>query len=695
MFDKTTEVIAHMIGVFHIAVEEARMRDVYAKFKAIQAAEPDTEELVHIAVTLNVPYTLTDFTPEVDYTPSTTDYFFAPADYGLFFRGLPYQQPFAPVPEQTDTPQSQAPLPFINGRPLLTLEPPGSVATITLQAAWMDDSDELYLNDVQAVFVDPSEYVTSLHTSYLVAQTLGAMSTDAPLDFSQSTLTAAITLHENMGATDGASRIGETVSVFHGADADGSHMDGETVEDTPILDDVMPAYFSDENPDVALEADGSDETSSTDAPAEGTAEGNDDPDALENTDPFEGLSGSSSDDGPFDIDAGHNVVTGGNVMINDASISVGWLDAPVISVMGDVVELNSISQVNVLFEHVTLNGHGAASLSASFNVAMMSYTSTAPVAEDGTTPADSPAEDLGLPQNWAVTRIDGDILTVNWVNQFSFMTDHDRADIQFTGSNTHIVMGDNTIANVVDLAEIGYGYDLIMIGGSLITINQISQTNVMMDYDTITSSADVPFTFSGGDNLLFNGASISTTGVNSYGEMTSNFATASEAFAAGATTITEDVAHDSVFEGDDLLTVLYISGDLTTVNWLEQTNVIGDSDQVHLALDNFEDQTGASVDLVTGSNAAINLASVDVYGIDSEVRVEGDVYSDALLYQANLIDTDSDPLGVALPALATEAVAFLADGMIGPDTETSNDIEIIATPPENSGSPDMMQTMLA
>ncbi len=77
------------------------------------------------------------------------------------------------------------------------------------------------------------------------------------------------------------------------------------------------------------------------------------------------------------------------------------------------------------------------------------------------------------------------------------------------------------------------------------------------------------------------------------------------------------------------------------------------------------------------------------------MRVGGDVYSEALLYQADLIDTDADPLGVALPALANEAVAFLADNMIGPETDTTNDTEIIATPPENSAGPDLMQTMLA
>ncbi|EEW57358.1 conserved hypothetical protein [Ruegeria sp. TrichCH4B] len=681
MFDKVTEIVAHMIGVFHIAIEEARMRDVYAQFQAAKLEDPAVEDLLNISVKISAPYTLTDFSPSVEYTPSAADYFFAPDGYGLYLADLFYQ-PLGQLALIEGSPDGQAaPLPFFPARSHLTLEPPGSVATITAQVAWMEDDDELYLNEEQAEFVDPSTYLTSLHSLALISKALGATTSEAPLDFSESTLSAALEFYEAISAVEDASRIGETVTVSFGADAQGNFVNGETVEETPVLDDVMPAYFQAENPDVTLEEEESD-----------TEE---DGDALADTDPFQGLDGSSSDSGTFEIDDGHNVVTGANVMVNDASVMVGWLDAPVISVMGDVVELNSISQVNVLFEQVSFNGETAASASATINVAVMSNVSSMPAVEDGSTVEDTTPQDLGLPDNWAVTRIDGDILTVNWVSQFSFMTDNDRADVQFTGTNTQIVMGDNTIANVVDLAEIGYGYDLIMIGGNLITINQISQTNVMMDYDTVTSSNGVPVGYSGGDNLLFNGASITNTGLDTYGEMTDNFAKASDAFAQGANSITTDVAHDGAFAGDDVLTVLYISGDLTTINWMEQTNVMGDSDQVHLALENFAEETGAEINLTTGSNAAINLANIDTYGIDSEVRVGGDVYSEALLYQADLIDTDADPLGVALPALANEAVAFLADNMIGPETDTTNDTEIIATPPENSAGPDLMQTMLA
>ncbi|WP_278923961.1 type I secretion protein ATPase [Pseudophaeobacter profundi] len=682
MFDKVTEIVAHMIGFFHIAVEEERMRDAYDDFKALQLADAETNDLTNIVVTFKAPYTLTDFTPVLEYTPPDLEQ--VPQFYGpdILNTHLPYYHPLAEGADELAWAASgSVSLSFSFNRPHLTLEPAGSVVTITIQNAWMEDNDDLFMNEIPADFVDPAEYLTTLQSINAIAQALGVVATSAPLDFSKSTLDTVKALHESMGDTDGTSRIGEIVTVQHGDDAYGSYVNGETVEETPILDDIMPAYFQAENPDVVL---------SDDAP-----EDEEDPDALANTDPFQGLDGSSPASEQFEIDDGHHLVTGANVMVNDASISVGWLDAPVISVMGDVVDLNVISQVNVLFEHVTLNAQAGATVSANFNVATMSHISSQPVTDDAAMAEDTGGAPTGLPQNWAVTRIDGDIIMANWVSQFSFMTDHDRADVQFTGSNTQIVMGDNTIVNLAGFMEIGYGYDLVMIGGNMITVNQISQMNVVMDYDTVTFTGDVPFGFSGGDNLLFNGANISTTGIDSYTDMTSNFANASNAFANGATTINDSVAHDNAFAGDDILTVLYISGDFTTLNWLEQTNIMGDSDQVHMALDNFQAQTGASIELVTGSNAAINTASVNIYGVDSEVRVGGEAYSDALLYQANLIDTDADPLGVELPALANEAVAFLAEGMMSPDGEAPSDAEIVATAPEYSGNPDMMQTMLA
>jgi hypothetical protein len=702
MLDKFTEIFAHMVGIFHTTTEAERMRDAYAEFKFNQInSELNDLEISNVPFTLR--YTLKGFDPELKYTPPPFDQPLRSWAPDVFPAELPalYVSGGGGAPLEYYFEQGYFPFFSLPTPPLLTLEPPGSVVIITAQSAWLHDSDLFRMSGVYAQFEDPSVYAAALDALYEGAQRLGVLTQQSALSFNEDGSGSFVPLHDLMAETDATSRIGETVSVLHGLEAYGMFVNGEAVEVSPLLDDLMPELLRAE--DAPPNDDGEQakraDTNESDLSQESIAEAPDS--GIEDTDPFAGLNPPSPEAEFFSVDDGHHVVTGGNMMINETSMHVSWLDAPVISVMGNLVALDLVSQVNVLGEHATIGGVVQDSSSATFNVAMMSYSSSQPIPTEtegqGPADADGHAEDIytGLPKNWAVTRIEGDLLTVNWVQQYSFMTDNDRADIQITGSNSYIGLGGNHVVNLTSLAEVGYGYDLIMVGGDLITVNQIHQMNVMLDHDTLIAEGAVSFGDTVSGNLLFNGASISTVGLNTYSPMTENFAAASKAFAEGAQTIGKEVAHDSVFAGDDLLTVLYIEGDFKTINWVEQTNVMADNDQVHLALASFNAQAGAAAELYMGSNAEINSAAISNYGVDSEVRVGGEVYSDALLYQAELIDADCDPTGVAMPSLASEAVLFLADGMISDPSHGSDDPGIIPTPSESLSTPDLMQTMLA
>ncbi len=678
MLDKVTEMVAHMIGIFHTEMEAQRMRDIYDAFKALKAENPEGEPIAAVAVSIKVPYELGGFTPGLDHeaplpTASALDpiaphYWTTAQPISFFNRFLPSEESVSASPGHAFGGGIAVPVP--------TLEPPGSVAVITVQMAFLSDDDWVMLGDGTTIFTDPDAFLNDLLVYQDIAASMTAPMGADPLMPGPDARDDAVTLHARISAFVGGAVAGSTEHVAHGAEADGIHQNGHAATELPMLDDVMPAYLK------AKAGQDESETSEEDA-------GHEWPDA------FEGL-GDIDAPMPYrpDVEAGHLVIAGGNTMINQVTISSAWLDAPVIAVMGDVAQLNVIAQVNVLVQHAS-GGIGAVAPSASINSAEIARTSTLPQPDPEAGPeqdeADGPST---LPSNWVVTRIDGDLISVNHVSQFSFQTDHDRAEVAFTGTSTFIGLGDNTIVNVTDLAELGFGYDLIIVGGAMISVNWIQQINVLIDNDAITYSGVFPVGVQVGDNLLFNGAQIGANGIDHYEEMTSNFAGASDSLAGGANTIGSDVAHDPLFEGVDLLRVLYIDGDLTTVNWLEQTNVMGDSDQVHMALDDLLAATGASVDVITGSNALINLASINQYGTDSTVMVGGDVYDDALLYQAELIDTDADPLGVGMPALAPAAVAFLADDMLEPEG-AQIDTPILPTAPEGHASPDMMQTMLA
>ena len=107
----------------------------------------------------------------------------------------------------------------------------------------------------------------------------------------------------------------------------------------------------------------------------------------------------------------------------------------------------------------------------------------------------------------------------------------------------------------------------------------------------------------------------------------------------------------------------------------------------------FTTAEGAEVTVTSGSNLQVNAASIVAQGLDSTVMAGGEAYSDALIYQAELIDDCAPPAGVQMDKLATEAVAFLADDMIGPapTDDCGPSVQVDDCP----GTVDVMQTMLA
>lgn len=695
--DRVTEIIAHMIGIFHIVLEEERMRDVYEKFKALKAKDPELKTPDGDDVKFEAKYTLGDFDPYIRYSDTPPDAPVVndiPNIYDVF---LPWFSPIHIFIQKFLPPDFPM---WGNGQSLMVIEPPSSVVVITYQSSFLSDNDVMRNGDGDMALPDPAVFLAELQTYEVIASAI-ASPFDVDMIVPGETAGAdAIALHDYIATVEPVPLTGASATVLHGADAAGVHVNGEAADEMPDLDDVLPAYMADdedEDEDAADDGDAADDEGSAVATS-GDAEGEDasaeDAADHEWPDPFEGLDDVGGGGGPFEIDDGHAVVAGANLLVNQASIISAWLDAPVISVMGDVVNLDVISQVNVLVDH-DVGSIGQVTGSVALNAASFSFASTSPEA-DGT---DGKAEagghgGSGLPVNWAVTRIDGDLISLNKVVQYTFQTDNDFAEVSFSSTNTFVGMGENTVINLTNLLEIGFGYDLIIVGGNMISINWINQVNVLIDNDMMSYTGIVPTSMSGDDNLLFNAAMISGVGVDGYGAMQGNFAKAADDLAEGGENIDRSVAHDSVFEGVDILRVLYIEGDFTTINWIEQTNILGDSDQVHLALDDFQAATGGVVNVTAGSNAVINMASINEHGVDSKVMVGGDVYDDALLYQAELIDTDADPLGVNMPALASEAVVFLADDMMSTDTGPL-DGPIMPTAPESTTSPDMMQTMLA
>lgn len=379
---------------------------------------------------------------------------------------------------------------------------------------------------------------------------------------------------------------------------------------------------------------------------------------------------------------GHEIVSGANFAVNEVSIQVSWLDAPVFVVRGDYTKLQSVSQLNILLENDDVDDKSVGSASEVKNVATM--------AEEAAAPDDQ--HDPGImPQNWSIARVTTDLIAINYVNQDTFATDFDFASVESFGSSFFLGMGENYIFNAALLNEIGFFYDLISVAGDMIEIDMVSQTNFLLDSDRVSGEGAGQANVSGAGNLVYNEAVLKQTGIDEIIPMQASFANLGESLAAGINGAVEDVLQDALFAGTEFLRVLQIDGDFVTVNMVTQKNMVGDADQVHLGSETA--QVDGAVDVITGQNGLVNLTSIEKFGLNSTIMAGGQVYEDAMLYQAELIDNGAPPVGVGMAPLINEAIALLIDGMLPPENnESSSDTDVGTDLP---GNLDIMQTMLS
>ncbi len=99
-------------------------------------------------------------------------------------------------------------------------------------------------------------------------------------------------------------------------------------------------------------------------------------------------------------------------------------------------------------------------------------------------------------------------MIVNWLEQITFMSDDDVGILSSSGVTTRVTAGDNFSVNDVSLFELGFRYDLIIVGGSVFDANIIHQMNVLFDNDVVGAVANFETagegSLSSSGNLLWN-----------------------------------------------------------------------------------------------------------------------------------------------------------------------------------------------
>jgi hypothetical protein len=631
MFDKITEEIAHFIGVFHVSVEDARFREAYQQF-SFNPAPSGLEPLAVIGPHFTAPYELLGYDPGFDYRSPRTEPWHAYARPVKFHDTHHPNNIAGKISGSTgyDWPRYEAArLHWTVKYTPPDLEPPGSVANYIHQIITLSDDDYFSVGGHNLAFLPDA-----IDNSRLLATAQAAVSLSPLGDLQQpgsgdeiiTLIKASIVQIETAQPVSN-----QAVQVFLTEETiEGVYVNGQLVTEAPRLEDYHS--FGGEQSAAA---------------------------ARSNT--------WTMDTGTVAIKASVELLSGGNTLVNEALLKNFWTGGTVTAIVGDHVELNVIVQTNAVWDTDAISSSIGLPMHADantlFNVATFERL-------DVSNHPDASSSSLDhYPKYWSVTEVKGDLMVVNWLEQFTFMSDNDIGVLSSSGVTTSVVAGNNIGVNHVSIYELGFAYDLIIVGGSVYDANYILQTNVLFDNDVI-GAAEGFHTAGKGEisssaNLLWNQAHITNLGnPDRFSELPQHYLDTANGLAGGGTDIPDDVRSDDAFAGLQGLSVLYIQGDLLNLQYIRQTNILGDNDQIALAKAAVATNFNAEWSVSTGSNTLVNSAAIADLDSLGKTYVGGGQYSLETLYHAEMISQHPEFGGPHPDALVNEAVLFLDDSML-------------------------------
>ncbi|MBR1280160.1 hypothetical protein [Bradyrhizobium sp. AUGA SZCCT0283] len=359
---------------------------------------------------------------------------------------------------------------------------------------------------------------------------------------------------------------------------------------------------------------------------------------------------------------------GNNFSINAALIVDIGEAARTMVVMGDYFKTDAIFQTNTVVDHDHISVSGGAHAPSPTNAEDVA-TNIADFAENPSIYTEFPARAAG--PNWIVDVVDGNYYSVHAVAQVNYLSDNDVATQVSSSSHYNLVGGHNQQGNLALIYDGSIQYDLIIIKGSYHGLNVIFQNNILLNDDNIVMSADGAAdpsqSVSSGDNGLLNEAEIANYGGDTDSELPGNLELIESLLAAGMTSLDPELAGALIGHGGPLK-VLYITGDYYDINAIWQTNITSDvnvmyqlQNQPLADLMAFDPDGTVTQSVITGGNELANDAAI--VDVNPDVTyVKGQIYTDCILVQANLMPTATDDaVSADTNALVTELIAFVDD----------------------------------
>jgi hypothetical protein len=680
--DKITEEVAHFIGLFHTSIEQGRLRYDYLEFKAQQKAAEEQLQEQPDPLDFKSPYPLADPDPGLHYVPAV------PKIEQFSVTGSVHFAPLKLAPEYSDIypaylRPSQLQVQSSGGHTVITPEPvgheispPGQLASLVTQTNMLSDNDVVNVGPADVVFHvigNPAAALDALLDNAARLDPIGAVSAPSSpaaigefVDHVAAALRDLDAGHQVVAAPGGQGTVETDVAVIDQPQSGVTYVNGSAGE-APKLKDELPHNSPLAEPDAAATDKGGH------AAQEGTGDGS-----------------------PESVSV--SLDTGANALVNSASVLDDMLECRVLATGGDYVTLNAIVQVNVSSDCDSIGAslagwqdppHGA---TIAFDIAAITHVA---LPLQGAAASDAPSI---FPNFWNVTEIDGDFTLLNWVQQVNFVTDNDVVTLSCSGSSAEVSTGANRTTNAISAFDLGKHYDLILVAGDYYHANVIQQTNVLLDNDILGGvggfQTSGEATVSTAGNLLWNQAKITIIGSDDASALPAAYATALDNFAAGLHRLPADLMHDGAFEGLAGLRVLHIKGSVHDLQYIEQTNILCDADQVALIMRSGAAEAEGDWSVSTGSNALVNTAAIIGINPSDHAYFGGDHYSDDFLVQIDVIRTDiiADPTQV--DGLVSEAVVFLSDDLAGPGNGDPG-ASLHHVPDAHPGQSDIMQSVVS
>jgi hypothetical protein len=655
--DTVTEIIAHFLGYFEIRVEELRVRLEYEEFVREAALSPEDPRLLNIPVDAVQQFAPVAYLAGVIYHPPIWFLRGESPVHGDAVAPAFWADPWLPW-----TPRVLPDFPFFGGgdvQPVLIGPQPDSVIAVISQKITLFDHDVVILGEYAGTIDFRSGALEGLALLGASANAIGAPVTDISAVHAVSDV--PVFMAKTVEYIDSIEAAGSTgqMSVINTDGIEGIYVNGQLVTEMPDILEALPEQHKEK-----LEGE-EDDTETGETFAGVTINGADVPESV-------------------DLEAG------ANMLVNEAVLMNAGLTCTFLGVLGNFHQLDVIIQ-STAYSDIDSLGDGIKNIgkaTSAFNIAAFKQKVV-------DTAADAKAENPEVfPSFWQVSVVKGDIVFLEWMQQFAFMSDEDVHVLSATGTTTTVTTGENVGLNGISFTNIGQYYDLIIIGGSLYDGNVIVQSLVLYDDDALEILAGgLGFDAATSGNLLWNQATILNVGAADItsGEMPGHYQEAADRLSDDNYNMPDGFKHDGAFEGFGALRVLYVEGDVFDLRYVEQTIVAGDADYVatqesKLLAEN-EDVT---YEVSTGSNALVNTATIIDYDtVGDTAYVEGEVMSDAVLIQADIVSTD--PGDGSGDELVTEVVAFLDTDTVAP----LDDAIAPATIASDGPPADIMQSVLA